>query len=201
MLSSKKGNYFIHTPPPTVGLSPIVNKRSVIPCQMRNTSASTRVRSGFTLIELLVVVLIIGILTAIAVPQYQKIVEKARMTEAISIIRTIANASQVFYMTRGRYADQDELELLDIDIPGELMTSGNFIGRKKTAYFFYSPRGGGTGNSNLAVAQRIPYAQRYYIYINRDDPGRIHCHFYQDSPGLKAVQRKLCQELDASGTL
>ena len=73
---------------------------------------------GFTLIELLVVVLIIGILATVAVPQYQKAVEKARMTEAISLVRTIANANLVFYMKNGTYADTGEMDLLDIDVPG-----------------------------------------------------------------------------------
>ena len=72
-------------------------------------------RRGFTLIELLVVVLIIGILTAIALPQYQKTVEKSRATQAITLLRSVAEAQEVYYMANGEYATS--FNDLDISIP------------------------------------------------------------------------------------
>lgn len=49
-------------------------------------------KQGFTLIELLVVVVIVGILSAIAMPQYQKSLEKSRAAEAMTIGRNIVAA-------------------------------------------------------------------------------------------------------------
>lgn len=55
-------------------------------------------KKGFTLIELLVVVLIIGILSSIALPQYTTAVEKARATEAVMNIKTITDAADLFIL-------------------------------------------------------------------------------------------------------
>ena len=61
-------------------------------------------RKGFTLIEILVVVLIIGILAAVAVPGYMKVIEKSRATQAISTLNQIAKAQNVYNVKNGHFA-------------------------------------------------------------------------------------------------
>ncbi len=72
-------------------------------------------KSGFTLIELLVVVLIIGILTAIAIPQYQKAVLKSKAGQVMSLVRSVANAQESYYLANGQYSDS--FDKLDLTLP------------------------------------------------------------------------------------
>ena len=82
--------------------------------------------TGFTLIELLVVVLIIGILAAVALPQYQKAVEKARLSEAISNMNTLEKAIDIFLLENGGFP-QEQLELTDLlERSGIELSGGGF---------------------------------------------------------------------------
>jgi prepilin-type N-terminal cleavage/methylation domain-containing protein len=78
-------------------------------------------RKGFTLIELLVVVLIIGILASIAIPQYFKVVEKARVAEAMSLISSVKSAEERYLARGGMYTSN----FTDLDIMYNGMTAGN----------------------------------------------------------------------------
>ena len=79
---------------------------------MKNANISRL--GGFTLIELLVVVLIIGILAAMALPEYQRATELSRVGAALAFSRSVRDSVDRYYMAHGRFPATPEV--LDIGV-------------------------------------------------------------------------------------
>ncbi len=83
----------------------------------RVCSAGYSGRRGFTLIELLVVVLIIGILAAVALPQYQKAVKRSRVTQALVTLDALQKGADLYILQNGTFpSDPYKLGSIGIDI-------------------------------------------------------------------------------------
>jgi type II secretion system protein G len=105
---------------------------------------------GFTLIELLVVVLIIGILAAIALPQYQKAVGRSRLAEALTNLKSLSAAEEVYYLENWKYGPIEDL----------------IIQAPDSKYFKYSLIAGNQQNYIAAESKTSPYFRIEFWFNN-----------------------------------
>ena len=118
---------------------------------------------GFTLIEILIVVLIIGILGAIALPQYQRAVLKSRFAALMPIAKSMADSNEAFYLEHGEYADNAE----DLPIQGRR----NYTDGTELEF------GTMTGYSYVLATRDNDFPNNYIVYQKHSEnfPGEIHC--------------------------
>ncbi len=155
---------------------------------------------GFTLIELLVVVLIIGILAAVAVPQYKVAIIKSQVAAIVAFTKSIANAEEIYYVANGKYTS-DPTEL-DINLPSECTpnTDGrreyactnNFLlglpsDSDKSIYAHYCPNNN-TSFDDCYATRGFQLVYRLQHYEGTDGhAGEQYCHFFKRFELGKAI--------------
>ena len=120
-------------------------------------------KKGFTLIEFLVVVLIIGILAAVALPQYQVAVAKARMVQLVTLANSVAQAEERYFLEYGQYTT--DWEYLDIEINGTVnnATLTNPAGWKLVLHDYVE---GTWWESITATDTRLPIKQLLFSFTH-----------------------------------
>ena len=167
-------------------------------------------QKAFTLIELLVVVLIIGILAAVALPQYEKAVEKARLSEALSIVSSLQKAIDVWVFENGMYTGphtgnidtnflgNSATGVLDIDLPSGFDCSFSDGTECLGKNFSYSA---GCGDSCwITVARYVNGNVAYSInWLKKSQSSSWigdECDYY---PDILAAGETICKGLEAQG--
>ena len=146
---------------------------------MKNVTKSRL--GGFTLIELLVVVLIIGILAAIAVPQYQRAVDKSRYATLMPVASTVKNAQETFYMASAMYSN--DLQDLDISLPGTV------DGNKAEFGDGVKVEVSADANSDYVSASKDGLENKYVMYFAKSEnfPKEVHCEALSSSDRAKQL--------------
>ncbi len=121
----------------------------------------TKNNRAFTLIELLVVVLIIGILTAVALPQYQKAVEKARLSEMLHLLANLEKATDIYRLNHSEITGQIAMEDLDMTFEGAYEKGHNW--NYSTPNFYCN------ANTKICV-NLLPSGIEVYSYRKQDSP-------------------------------
>ena len=155
-------------------------------------------RCGFTLIELLVVVLIIGILAAVALPQYTKAVEKSRITQALTFLNAVYKSYQLCVLANGEPGESTThpcaaqygnlFSHMDIELPGELQTGDDCedLVCIKTKDWEFGMSGPGYVFANRIKGEESPYNLELHLHKtgtsveDGDIPGKIRCYNWDD---------------------
>jgi type IV pilus assembly protein PilE len=185
MLTNEKNN----APKGSVSVSQSVSQSVYKLVCRKITALKTSNQAGFTLIELLVVVLIIGILAAIALPQYQVAVLKSKITKLIPLATALYDAEERYRLATGDYTK--DLQALDVNIPSNYRSC--IIGESYSYCIYDWGRAGvidGPTNAQVQAENRIAYMKFFKPYPGLTaNKGDIFCFAKPDD----TAANKVCQ--------
>ena len=117
---------------------------------------------GFTLIELLVVVLIIGILAAVAVPQYRRAVLKSEVATLLATGRAVRDAQEMYYLANGEYTDS----IAELDVEVECPSAWNcYFSNEKDRFSITNQES--TFGINFGFSRAYNVANKIYCWANK----------------------------------
>ena len=126
-------------------------------------------KKAFTLIELLMIILIVAILVAIVLPQYQTAVDQGRWSSLVITSRSLSDAQDIYFLTTGSYSDSPAQ--LSVEITGTV--SDNTI---TTQDGVYTLQNNYTQNSIEGQHNKLPNNLLVlYLPASSEFAGNLHC--------------------------